>query len=127
MVEWSPLEQAIINYCVPRGIRISDFEDLWSDRDRDAVWWWLVDQANRCDGCGQPLDESMKKENSFAYRAEGVRCHGCYAIASAGAQAEGGKARVTAGWRWQLTKTGDSNGRVDDAGAVVSETESARG
>jgi hypothetical protein len=127
-------EQVEIGYCAPRGIPLSVFrgrvvypgDPQWTDDDRQAVYDWLEKEANTCTGCGQSLGESMKKENSFAYRAEGLRCHGCYAIKAAEAKAERGRVPVTAGWRWLVTRLG-SNGDVDQRSAAVSETEPSRG
>jgi hypothetical protein len=119
MGDRSPLEQALINYCVPRGIRLSDFEDLWSERDREAVWWWLTDQAKRCSSCGQLLDDALKKENTWAYAAEVLSCHGCQAMNRAAVELlPGTKADPLAGARYRFTQTPEAtNGRVDDPGA----------
>lgn len=113
-------EQVEIDYCAPRGIPLSVFhgrvvypgDPQWTDDDRQAVYDWLAKEASRCSECGQDLHESMAKENSFAYVAEGVRCHACFAIASAAAKAEGAKLRNTAAWRWKLTRREASNGSV---------------
>jgi hypothetical protein len=80
----TPTERSAIDYCVPHGIPLSVFcgrvvypgEPQWLDDDRAAVWEW----SSLCSGCRQELSDSMQKANSFAYQAEALRCHGCYAI-----------------------------------------------
>lgn len=116
----TPVEQAIIGYCVPRGIRFSEFRDLWSDEDQQAVYDWLESQA-RCDGCGQPLTESMRKENTFAYKATALDCHGCKAVAAEAARRQKGKPDPNAGTRFRVTRREVNDGRVNNSGAAVGE------
>jgi hypothetical protein len=117
-------DQVEIGYCAPRGIPVTVFrgrvvypgQPQWTDDDRQAVYDWLEHEARTCTGCGQDLDESMRKENSFAYIAEGVRCHSCWAIAVASAEGEGGKAAKTAGWRYKITKVGAGGSVIESGG-----------
>ena len=105
-----PLEQAAINYCAPRGIPLSVFlgrvvypgDPQWTDDDRDAAFEWLVEQSKRCSDCGQPLDECTAKDNSYAYHAEAVRCHACYAINVEASRLAGGKPSPAAGHRYRV-------------------------
>jgi hypothetical protein len=117
-------DQVEIGYCAPHGIPLSVFrgrvvypgEPQWTDDDRRAVYDWLEHEARTCSECRQDLDESMRKENSFAYIAEGVRCHACWAVAVAHAEGEGSKAAKTAGWRYKITKVGGAGGGVVQSG-----------
>jgi hypothetical protein len=105
-----PLEWAAIEYCAPRGIPLSRFlgalvypgEPEWTDDDRLAALEWQAAQSRRC-VCGENLDESLSPDNEQAYRAVGVRCHACAAIASAAAEMAGHDKRdPLAGMRWRF-------------------------
>lgn len=55
----------------------------------------------------------MKKENSFAYKAEALRCHSCYAIDAKAAALRKNKEDPLAGvrfraWRDEASVNGDS-------------------
>lgn len=128
-------EQVEIDYCAPRGIPLSVFhgrvvypgDPQWTDDDRLAVYDWLEKEARTCPGCGQNIDESMAKENSFAYQADALRCHACYAIETARAKAERSKVPATAAWRrWAIRKLRSTNGDVDHASADVSQAQPSR-
>lgn len=130
MSERSLLEQAVMRYCCPRGIPITRFTEQrvgvpeWTEADIVTALEWQAEQDRRCGNCGANLDESTKKENTFAYKARAISCHGCRAIHSA-AKALDQEERVVT--RYQFTKTPEaSDGRVDDPGAAGSETEPAR-
>lgn len=76
----SPYEQAALNYCAPRGIRLSEFLDVWSTADQWAALEWQRTQDLKCPGCGQPVTESMLDEDDApAYEVETRRCHACKA------------------------------------------------
>jgi len=80
MGERSPFERAALNYCAPRGIRLSEFLDLWSESDQAAALEWQTEQDLKCSGCGQPVTECMADEDDApAYEVEIRRCHACKA------------------------------------------------
>ncbi|MFI6477358.1 hypothetical protein ACIBH1_05460 [Nonomuraea sp. NPDC050663] len=59
-----------------RAITVHDPE--WLDDDRDWAAADLQEQANACEGCGFPRDETTDPANEGAYVAlEPVKCHGC--------------------------------------------------
>jgi hypothetical protein len=82
----------------------------WLEEDTRAALEWQSAETGKCNGCGQPLDESTKKENSYAYRAEAIRCHGCYAIHAAESAKAKKPPQETAGERWRLTKVEVADG-----------------
>ena len=52
----------------------------WTDLDRAYVLALDLYEAGLCDGCGHPLEETTRAENSEAYVAKApVRCHRCTA------------------------------------------------
>lgn len=71
-------------------------EPLFTDQDTEEILEYFREKALECPGCGHPRDESMAKENQFAYAAEPIRCHAC-------------KARDEAAQEW-VRKRGDSAG-----------------
>lgn len=114
MTERSPFEQAALDYCAPRGIPLSVFlgrivypgDPQWLEADTLAALEWETQQANRCSGCGQNLDESQKKDNAFVYQAAAVSCHGCQAILRASKPLDQ-DARF--GTRYRFTRTPEAN------------------
>lgn len=73
-------ERAAIRYCVPRGIRLSEFLDVWSESDQIAALEWQAEQDGKCPGCGEPVAECMAHEDDApAYEVEVRRCHACQA------------------------------------------------
>jgi len=76
----TPFEQAALAYCAPRGIRLSEFLDLWSPGDQRSALEWQTEQNLKCPGCGQPVTECMVDEDDApAYEVELRRCHACKA------------------------------------------------
>lgn len=73
------------------------------EEDRAYALAWQAEK-NAEHGCGQPVDECMKIENSFAYAYEPVRCH---ALAARGeAEAAYREAhKETHGVMFRLTRT----------------------
>jgi len=106
----SALEQEALRYCAPKGIPLSVFfgrvvypgDPQWTDDDALAALDWQADQDSRCPECNQPIDEAMKKSNSYAYRAESVRCHGCHAIAAEASRLAGNQVSTHAGTRYRV-------------------------
>jgi len=127
-------EQVEIDYCAPRGIPLSVFrgrvvypgEPQWTGEDRQAIYDWLAKEVRTCQGCGQDLDESMQKDNAFAYKADGLRCHACYAVHVEAARLVGRKPSPTAGYdRYRITKREAPDGGVVVAATNGSETRAA--
>jgi hypothetical protein len=125
-------EQVVVDYCAPRGIPLSVFcgrvvyagDPQWTDDDRQAVYDWLAKQARTCSGCGQNLDESLQKDNAFAYKAAGLRCHACYAVHIEAARLIGGNPSPNAGYdRYRIMKREVPDGSVSDPGSNGSETQ----
>jgi hypothetical protein len=117
----SPVEQAALEYCVPKGIPFTVFwgrvvghgEPQWTLEDRQAVFDWLSEQAHRCTDCGADLDDSLKVENRWAYEAEALWCHACRAIHRASVALADGKENPLAGARYRFKKTPEkANGHI---------------
>jgi hypothetical protein len=130
----SPVEEAALGYCGPRGIPLSVFlgrvvypgEPQWTEDDARAALDWQAEDARRCPN-GHDTAESMKKENAFAYRATPLRCHACFAAESAEAQMLGHKPNQHAGTLWRLSKIEETHdGRIDEPDATGSETQQVR-
>jgi hypothetical protein len=72
----SPFEAAALRYCAPRGIRLSDFTDLWPEADQWAALEWQATEDGRCPSCGGPADECLADEDDAPdYEVEVRRCH----------------------------------------------------
>lgn len=57
---------------------VTEREPEWGDDDRGWAFALLEDDADRCQGCGQPLSESTRPDAEGAYRADlPTRCHAC--------------------------------------------------
>ena len=55
-------------------------EPDWNDHDRAYALALDLYENGLCDGCGHPLDETTKPENTEAYIAKApIRCHRCTA------------------------------------------------
>jgi hypothetical protein len=121
MADRTPYEQAALDYCAPKGIPLSVFLEVWSEADQLAALEWQALEARKCPN-GHDITESTLKDNSYAYRADPVRCHACYAIHAAEAQLHHHSSDQNAGTLWQLTKLEAGNGRVDNPAATGSET-----
>lgn len=88
MTDRSPLEQAQLNYCAPRGVPLSVFqgrvvypgEPQWLEADMLAALEWQAEQAGKCSGCGQNLDGTTGKANFDKWNAEAITCDACRAI-----------------------------------------------
>jgi hypothetical protein len=81
-------------------------EPQWLERDALAAVWWQTEQSRRCQECGQNLDESMDKDNAYAYKAEPLWCHGCRAVHRAAVKMSGSNAKENplAGTRYRINK-----------------------
>lgn len=127
MPDRTPYEEAALSYCAPRGIRLSEFLEVWSDADQWAALDWQAQQARRCSGCGQSLDETMGPGTDDTWNAVvSGHCDGCRALHRV-ASIEAGRDELdpTVGARYRMWKDEDANGRVDDPGATVSEARAA--
>lgn len=88
MSDRTPLEQAALNYCAPRGIPLSEMlgrtvypgEPRWLPDDLQAALEWQAEQAGKCSGCGQNLDDTTGEVNFDKWNAEGITCDACRAI-----------------------------------------------
>jgi hypothetical protein len=63
-------------------------EPLWTDEDRAWALALVMEEAEVCPGCGQPIAECTDPQNEFVYQATSWRCHACTAK-----DAEAGKYR----------------------------------
>jgi hypothetical protein len=124
MRDRGPFEQAALDYCAPRGIRLSEFMQLWTYEDQMAALEWQAEQARRCNECGQNLDETMGPDTDDTWNAEvSGHCDGCRALHRAAA-IEAGRDDLdpTVGARYRMWKDSEgSNGRVHESGPAVSE------
>lgn len=80
-------EQIALAYCAPHGIPLSVFlgrtvypgEPLWLPEDTDAAVDWMLDQNDRCPGCGQPHAETTSPDAQGEYVVDAKTCHCCLA------------------------------------------------
>lgn len=80
MPERSTYERAALEYCAPRGIRLSDFLDLWSQGDQLAALEWQAEQSWRCSECGLDSRETVGPKHEDRWNAElSGHCDGCRA------------------------------------------------
>jgi hypothetical protein len=56
-------------------------EPLFTDEDTVEILDYLADEKLIHEPCGQPIAESFRPENEFAYRATALACHACAAKA----------------------------------------------
>jgi hypothetical protein len=124
MAERSPYEQAALDYCAPRGIRLSEFLEVWSEGDQWAALEWQADQAQKCSGCGHRLNETMGPGTEDKWNAEvSGHCDACRALHRAASIAAGrDELDPTVGARYRMWRDEATNGRIDNPGAAVSET-----
>jgi len=93
----SPLERAQLNYCAPRGIPLSVFQGRvvypgdpqWLESDWLAALEWQADEAGKCSGCSQSLEDTTGPANFDKWNAEGITCDACRAISRAAYVAAG--------------------------------------
>jgi hypothetical protein len=120
-----PFERAALDYCAPRGIRLSEFLEVWSYEDQIAALEWQADQARTCSGCGQNLEETTGPGTFDKWNAElSGHCDGCRALHRE-AMVVAGRDELdpSVGARYRVWRDEENtDGRVDDAGAVVRET-----
>lgn len=55
---------------------------MWLPEDLAEQLAWQAEQRAKCDGCGQPKDESMNPDNDGAYEVTALRCHSCAAMSA---------------------------------------------
>lgn len=80
-------QQIALAYCAPHGIPLSVFlgrtvypgEPMWTQDDTDAAVDWMLDQNDRCPGCGRPHTETTSPDAQGAYDVEAKVCHCCLA------------------------------------------------
>lgn len=85
LLGWEP--RTFYHYDDDGRLVSSTVEPEWDEEQRG--WLFALDdyEADLCDGCGQPLSQTMAPGADESYWAETVgRCHACDAI---GAAAEG--------------------------------------
>jgi len=86
----SPLEQAALRFCAPRGIPLSVFleqrvvypgDPMWTEDDTQAVFDWQVHQNGLCDGCGQDTNDTFGPDHEEKWNAElSGHCDACRAL-----------------------------------------------
>jgi hypothetical protein len=54
-------------------------ETEWLESDRAEALALGLEDAARCGGCGQPVDESMDEDSEGSYQAKAYSCHACAA------------------------------------------------
>lgn len=52
---------------------------LFTDDDRDHRIAAVLNKADSCPGCGEPMSVSTSIESDGKYAADAMRCHGCAA------------------------------------------------
>lgn len=127
MPDRTPYEQVALEYCAPRGIPLSEFLHVWSDEDRWAALDWQAEQARRCSGCGQSLDETLRPGDFDKWNAEiSGHCDGCRALHRAQAVASGSDdLDEHAGARFRIWRDKEDDGGQHKPGAVVGEARAA--
>jgi hypothetical protein len=119
MAEWSPLEEAAIDYCCPRGIPLTLFteqrvvlpgEPQWTVRDVEAALWWQARQSRRCE-CGHNLDDTLGEGEAYKWNAEKTgQCDVCRALDLAATVIRGGDdLNPLAGARFKVWRDEEAN------------------
>lgn len=52
-------------------------EVLWTEEDRRWALALIVEEGEKCPGCGGQIHETTDPELEFSWHAEAVRCHRC--------------------------------------------------
>lgn len=79
-------------------------EPAWTQQDTDLAIAITEIEAERCDGCGHPVGESMDPDTEFGWKADALRCHAC---AARDRKARGmGESFDDSGIRWLVTRKG---------------------
>lgn len=119
MSERTPYEQAALEYCAPRGIRLSEFLEVWSYGDQVAALEWQADQLSRCKDCGQNMAETIGEGTDDTWNAVvSGHCDACRALHRA-ASIAAGKDDIdpTVGARFRMWRDEEANdGGVDQPG-----------
>lgn len=123
-----------MRYCCPRGIPVTRFTERrvgrpeWTDTDIDAALEWQLEQDWRCTGCGQDMRETFGPDHVDKWNAAlSGHCDGCRAGERARSTLAGDdKIDPNAGARLRYWRDEEAtDGRVDDPGPAVGETEPA--
>jgi hypothetical protein len=75
-------------------------EPLWTEDDVEAVLAYQALHDEICQGCGNPLSESMNPDNDGQYKATRLVCHGCRAREEAARSDQESPNANTAGRRY---------------------------
>jgi len=128
-VAWAdrtPVEQAALRYCAPKGIPLSVFldqrvvypgEPQWLPADVKAVFDWQAHQDQTCDGCGQNTEDTFGPDHEEKWNAVmSGHCDGCRALRRAALIAAGSDDPVdpTVGARFRMWRDEEvPDGRVE--------------
>lgn len=118
-------EELAIAYCAPRGIPLSVFCDVWSERDQWAALKWEADRTSRCPDCGLDTRETFGPEHVDKWNAEiAGHCDGCRARERLQSVMTGNdELDENAGVRLRFWRDQEeSDGRVDQPSPAGSET-----
>lgn len=61
------------------GRVVGEGQPLWTQEDTDLALALAELEESQCPGCGHDRAVSTAKANTFAFRAEPVKCHACAA------------------------------------------------
>jgi len=83
LLGWEPETRTVHHYLPDGRLResVTVRESEWDDEQRGLMLALDVVEHDACDGCGQPLSETMAPDAFESYVAEAAgRCHACDAI-----------------------------------------------
>lgn len=117
----TPLEQAALRFCAPRGIPLSVFleqrpvypgEPVWLEDDMLAALDWQAHQDQTCDGCGQNIDDTFGPAHEEKWNAEmSGHCDSCRALRRAALVAVDSDEQIapTVGARFRMWRDQEAN------------------
>jgi MinD superfamily P-loop ATPase len=87
---------------------VTETEPEWDDTERAWAVALAEVEADLCDGCGQPLSETTRREAFEGYEVpDPAACQGCKALITKQTSDEYAESKYLPAFRWGLIRTWD--------------------